>query len=299
MCFHRRFAAAVLLAVLPSIAIAEEKSMSLWPGVPPGRIAAVGDEADTTGPDGREVAGRPVIRLGNVSSPMLTVYSPPEDNNTGAAMLVCPGGGYHILAYDLEGTEVCQWLNSIGVTGILLKYRVPRPRGDARPIEPLQDAQRAMSLVRQNASRWGIDPERIGALGFSAGGHLVARLSTNYQKRAYEKLDATDEITCRPNFSVLVYPGYLFDRNSDAFSAAELPVSSETPPMFMTMAYDDPVDPENVLRFSIALKQVKVPVALHLYSSGGHGYGLRRTEQPVTTWPDRCEEWLRSAGWLE
>jgi acetyl esterase/lipase len=270
----------------------------VWPASPPGRIAAKGDERDTSDAKSNKVAGKPVIRIGNVSKPTLTIYSPAADKANGAAVMVCPGGGYNILAWDLEGTEVCEWFNSIGVTAALLKYRVPRPENDAMPIEPLQDAQRAMSILRSRATELNIDPKRIGVLGFSAGGNLSARLSTNYDKRAYETLDQVDATSCRPDFTMLIYPAYLFSKDSEAGLSANLPVNAETPPAFLTMAFDDPVDSNNVLRWATALKQSKVPVALHLYPSGGHGYGLRRTENASTTWPDRASEWLAGQGWL-
>ena len=276
----------------------EMKPEPIWHGTPPGKIAAKGEEADTSGPNGRNVAGKPVIRLGNVSQPMITVYPAPADTNTGAAVMVLPGGGYNILAYDLEGTEVCEWLNSIGVTGILLKYRVPKAGSDQRPLEPLQDAQRALGLVRERATEWKIDPTRIGVLGFSAGGNLAARLSTNYQTRAYAPADATDEVSCKPDFALLIYPAYLFDKDSDELIAKDLPVTDQTPPMFLTMSFDDPVNPENILRFSLAMKRVGVPVEAHLFPTGGHGYGLRPTDQAVTHWPTLAETWLKSSGWL-
>ncbi|MDX1926781.1 MAG: alpha/beta hydrolase [Pirellulaceae bacterium] len=269
--------------------------VALWTGNPPGRVGAKGEEKDTTDEKGGKVAGKSVIRLGNVSSPTLTIYKPPVDKNGGVAVLVCPGGGYNILAMDLEGTEVCEWLNSIGVTAGLLKYRVPKAEGDPRPIEALQDAQRAMSLLRSRAEELRIDPKRIGVLGFSAGGHLSARLSTNYATRAYQTVDDKDEVACKPDFAVLVYPAYLIHKEAET----ELPVNAQTPPMFLTMAADDPVDADNVLKFSLALKHAKVPVELHLYPRGGHGYGLRRTEAACTHWPDRVEDWMRAQGWLK
>lgn len=277
---------------------AASASLALWPDSPPGKITAQGPERDTTGENGRNVAGRSVIRLGHVSSPELTVYSPPPESNTGAAVIVCPGGGYHILAYDLEGTEVCEWLNSIGVTGVLLKYRVPRPEGtEGVPEGPLMDAQRAVSLVRSRAAEWSIDPEKIGILGFSAGGNLAARAATNFDKRAYAPLDDVDQVSCRPDFAVLIYPAYLFTAG-DELIAKNLPVSEETPPMFLTMAFDDGVGPENILRMGIALKRAEVSCEVHLYPSGGHGYGLRANEHQATTWPARCASWMDSMGWL-
>ena len=291
--------AILFLAFLSFPASAADSSISLWPSTPPGPNAADGDERNTSGPDGRMVEGKPVIRLGHVSTPMLTLYSPPEDKNTGAAVIVCPGGGYNILAYDLEGTEVCEWLNSIGVTAVLLKYRVPRDGKDI-PVGPLMDAQRAVSVVRKNAEAWKIDPARIGVLGFSAGGNLAARVSTNYTSRAYARIDETDDISCKPDFAILIYPAYLYNKDKpDALVSEGLPVNDKTPPMFLTMAFDDAVGPENILRMGLALKQHNVPAEVHLYPTGGHGYGLRPNEHEATTWPARCAAWLRASGFTQ
>jgi glycerophosphoryl diester phosphodiesterase len=279
--------------------LTNSQPIALWPGNPPGSSTAQGAERDTSDATSKQVDNRYVTRLGDVSQPSITVYPAPAGKNNGAAVLVCPGGGYNILAWDLEGSEVCQWLNSIGVTGVLLKYRVPRADKGNPPIEPLQDAQRALSIVRSRADQWAVDPERIGVLGFSAGGHLAARLSTNYQQRVYESMDSTDAISCRPDFSCLIYPAYLFDKNSDQLVSDSLPINASTPATFLTMAQDDPVDSENVLRYALALKRAKVPVELHLYQQGGHGYGLRLTNLPATSWPDRAYQWLSSTGWLK
>ncbi len=242
--------------------------------------------------------GKPVVRLGHVSVPEITIYKPEADKDTGAGVVVCPGGGYNILAYDLEGSEVCEFLNDIGVTGILLKYRVPRPKGqDAPPLGPLMDAQRALSLVRSQAREIGVRPDRIGVLGFSAGGNLAARLSTNFRQRAYESIDDVDEVSCRPDFAILIYPAYFFGPD-DELLAENLPVNQDTPPMFLTMAFDDRVGPENILRMGIALKRSEVPAEVHLYPTGGHGYGLRPSEHEATTWPDRCAAWMQANGWL-
>lgn len=272
-------------------------AIPLWPGRAPGETADLAEEKDLTKPTDDLIAGRRLIRLGHVSRPTLTVYRPPADRDTGAAVLVCPGGGYHILALDLEGTEVCDWLNSIGVTGVVLKYRVPRREGREPHAAPLQDAQRALGILRHRAAEFGIDPRRIGTLGFSAGGHLAAALSTN-PERTYPPVDAADAVSCRPDFAVLVYPGYLAVKEQNDRLPAELKVGAETPPTFLVMAQDDPVRVENVLHYSLALQQAKVPFELHVYPKGGHGYGLRRTELPVTTWPDRVADWMKAQGWL-
>ncbi len=192
-------------------------------------------------------------------------------------------------------------VESAGNNSGLLKYRVPRPEGDPKPIEPLQDAQRAMAILRSRAAELKLDPKRIGVLGFSAGGHLSARLSNSTGHRAYEPIDAVDQQEFVPNFTLLIYPAYLYDKNDkdpEAVVSADIPVSKDTPPAFVTMAVDDPVDSENALRYATALKRAKVPVSLHLYPSGGHGYGLRSTKSTSTTWPDRAEEWLKASGYL-
>jgi acetyl esterase/lipase len=230
--------------------------------------------------------------------PTLTVYRPPAEKDTGTAVLVCPGGAYRILAMDLEGTEVCAWLNSIGVTAALLKYRVPLRAGREKYAAPLQDAQRAMSLLRYRAKEFALAPERVGVLGFSAGGHLAAVLSTSGNTRTYAASDEADARNCRPDFTVLIYPAYLTVKEEADKLAPELKVSAQTPPAFIAMTQDDPVRVENALYYTLALKQAKVPVELHLYPTGGHGYGLRPTKELVTTWPVRASEWMLSQGWL-
>jgi acetyl esterase/lipase len=270
----------------------------LWPKGAPDEKGDVGEEHDTTKLDGGLVAGQRVIRLGNVSKPTLTLYRPPKEKDTGAAVLVCPGGGYSILAMDLEGTEICEWFNSIGVTGALLKYRVPARPGDDQHILPLQDAQRALGLVRFHAKEWDLDPKRIGVLGFSAGAHLTAYLSTHFDKRAYQPVDDADQASCRPDFSMPIYPAYLVLKGQDNKLAPEMTVTANTPPTFLVQAEDDGVRVENSLFYYLALKEAKVPAEMHLYAGGGHGYGLRPSASTVTTWPKRAEEWMRSLGVL-
>ncbi len=275
-------------------AAAEPTPIPLWPDRAPGETNLVSTEHDTSKPGDGQIAGKPVIRLGNVSRPSLTIYRPAAGKDTGAAVIICPGGGYSILAWDLEGTEVCDWLNSIGVTGVLLKYRVPK-----RANGPLQDVQRAVGLVRHRASEWGLDPRRIGVLGFSAGGHLSAELCANYAARAYLAVDAADGVSCRPDFQILIYPGGLIQKDASAKIAPQLAVNTNTPPTFIAMAADDPVRVENAFAYALALQQSKVPVELHVYPTGGHGYGLRRTSATVTTWPDRVTDWMKGRGWLD
>ncbi len=272
--------------------------LPLWPGTAPGDTGALGEEKDTTKPTDNLVAGRRVIRLGHVSQPTITLYRPPATNHTGAAVLVCPGGGYHILAWDLEGTEVCEWLNSLGVTGVLLKYRVPKRDGREAHAAPLQDAQRALGLLRHRAAEFDLDPRRLGVMGFSAGAHLSAALSTQFRERTYPLVDEADATSCRPDFVALIYPAYLTLKDETDRLNPNLPVTTNTPPTFITITQDDPVRAENALYYALFLKQANVPTELHLYPTGGHGYGLRRTEQTVTTWPDRMADWMKANGWL-
>lgn len=268
-------------------------TLPVWPGVAPGEPVNMPAEADTTTAKDRLVAGRPVIRLGNVSAPTLTLYSPPG-KNTGAAVVVFPGGGYHILAIDVEGTEVCDWLNSAGISCVLLKYRVPNTGTGHKSEAAVEDAQRALGLVRDHAAEWHIDPNRIGVLGFSAGGHLAAYLSSHYEQREYSPVDAADKLSCRPDFAVVVYPGYLALTDQNFALNPDVQPTANTPPTFIVQAEDDPVHVENAVSYFLALKNAGVPAELHIYAQGGHGYGLRRTELPVTTWPGSVETWLRT-----
>ena len=278
---------------------AEPLVFPLWPAAAPGETAVLPPEADVTKPKDNIVGGRPVIRLGNVATPSLTYYRAPVATNTGTTVLVCPGGGYNILALDLEGTEICAWLNSLGVNAALLKYRVPRRAGLEKHAAPLQDAQRALGLLRSRAAELGLDPARLGVLGFSAGGHLAATVSNNHATRTYPALDAADALSCRPDFTVLIYPAYLTVKEKSDAIAPELPVSAtNTAPTFIAMTQDDPVRVETGLYYYLALKNAKVPAELHLYPKGGHGYGLRRTEKDVTSWPDRAADWMKSSGLL-
>jgi acetyl esterase/lipase len=270
-----------------------------WPGVAPGDPAAAGPEVETPASQrGGIVAGKSIIRLGNVSTPTLTVYKPAAAKDTGAAALVFPGGGYSILALDLEGTEICEWLKSLGVTGILVKYRVPAQQNSPRRQAPLQDAQRAMSLARHNAAAWHIDPERIGVVGFSAGGHLAANVSNNYETRTYTAVDVADQEPTRPAFTMLIYPAYLVNPNDDNL-APEMKITAQTPSTFLIQAEDDGVRVENSLVYYQALRRAKVPAEMHIYRDGGHGYGLRKTDKGVTEWPLRAAEWLQREGLLK
>jgi acetyl esterase/lipase len=278
----------------------------IWPAAAPDSQPAAGPETTTTSVE--LIAGKPVVAVSNVSQPTMTVYSP-KGKDTGVAVVVFPGGGYQILAIDLEGTEVCDWLTSKGITCVLLKYRVP-DSGPAwhddcqchiHPKAPtaLEDAQRTVGLVRFHAAEWHIDPHKIGVLGFSAGGHLVANINTHFAQRAYASIDAADKESCRPDFAVAIYPGHLWADDKKFGLNPEVPVTSETPPTFLLQAEDDHVDGINQsLVYYIALKDAGVPVEMHLYAQGGHAFGLRPTKFPITSWPQLVETWLRTIGMI-
>ncbi len=269
-------------------------SLLLWPKGAPGPPADPKPEVDTTKPTDNLIAGRPLVRLGNVSSPTMTVYQPAAKDAPSPAVVVFPGGGYQILAIDLEGTEVCDWLNSINVTCVLVKYRVPNTGPYPKSSAALQDAQRALGMVRQHAGEWNIDPKRVGVLGFSAGAHLSAALSTHFDKRLYDPIDAADQLSCRPDFAFIIYPGYLANAAENMAPNNDIAPTAQTPPTFIVQAEDDPVHVENATVYFLQLKAAKVPAELHIYAQGGHGYGLRRTTLPVTTWPDTAAIWMRT-----
>jgi len=286
-------AAALLAQTVAWQPAPDQETLHLWPNGAPDATPNPAPEVDTTTPQQPLIAGRPLIRLGNVSDPTLTLYAP-KQNNTGAAVVVFPGGGYQILAIDLEGTEVCDWLNSIGVNCILLKYRVPNSGPYPKSPQALQDAQRALGLVREHASAWHIDPNRIGVLGFSAGGHLAAALSTHYEKRMYSAVDDADRLSCRPDFAIIIYPGYLSLAEKNFEPNPDIHVTAQTPPTILVQAEDDPVHVENSIVYFMALKHAGVPAEMHIYAQGGHGYGLRPTALPITHWPHLAKTWLHT-----
>jgi acetyl esterase/lipase len=244
-----------------------------------------------------EIAGKPTKWLTNVTTPTLTIYRPAKDKDTGTAVLIAPGGGYHNLGWDVEGTEIAEWLNSIGVTGIILKYRCPRRPGDVKGVPapgPLKDAQRALSLVRSKAREWGIDPRRIGMAGFSAGGHLVGATATNFEERSYQPIDDIDKVSCRPDFGIMAYSGYF--KVKDGLSPT-VRTPAGTPPLFFVHASDDTIsEVEHSVTFYLALKRAGIDAELHVYARGGHGFGVR--PGPCAGWMQCCTDWLRDRGML-
>ncbi len=282
----------ILLASAPVFSAADPITWNLWPGEAPGEIETLPPESDSTTDDSRLAAGKRVTRLQNVSVPTLTIYKPDPRIDTGASVIIAPGGGFRILAIDLEGTEVAEWATSIGLTAIVLKYRVP---GAARnPDKPwfaaAQDGQRAMSLVRSRSAELGIDPDRIGIMGFSAGGAPVTYTAL-VPERLYEPVDRHDSHSFRPAFAAPIYSGWWMPEGAE--------LSESCPPFFMVITYDDKDRSIGMSEVFIELKKANVSAEMHIYSEGGHGYGLRRTEKPVTSWNDRMEDWLRLKGFLE
>lgn len=276
-----------IFSLLSTMAMAQETPILLFPDGAPGETTKLKQKDDLSG---NKVAGCPVLRISDVSEPTLTFFPAPADNNSGATIIVNPGGGYNILAYNLEGTEICKRFNSHGVNCVLVKYRVPRREGLEKHQAPLQDLQRAIAYTRSHAGEWKIDPNRIGVMGFSAGAHLAAMASNSYAERTYPQVDNFDNASLRPDFCVLIYPAYLDGEN---FSISpELKVTEKTPPTFIVQTQDDHRLLNSSIFYYYALKEAKVPVAMSLYPSGGHGYGLRNTGDLVNEWPFRVMSWL-------
>jgi acetyl esterase/lipase len=273
----------------------------IWPGAVPDAIP--NPKPESVGPpEGREWWPR----ANDVSRPTMTVYAA-TDRNTGVAVVVFPGGGYQFLAMDLEGTEICDWLISRGITCVLLKYRVPDSgptMKDGRAYYPkvhtaLQDAQRTLGLVRQHAAEWHVDPRKVGVIGFSAGGHLAAAVSTHFTERTYPRMDAADDLSCRPDFAILVYPGHLWTPGTELTLRPDIRVRADTPPTFLVHAEDDDVDDvKHTLAYYVALKKADVPTEMHLYAQGGHAFGLRPSKSPIAQWPQLVETWLRTIGMI-
>ena len=277
-----------LLSMTTTTLTAQHEPVLLFPGGAPGESGKIKQKDDLSG---NKVAGCPVLRISDVDQPTLTFYPAPAGNNSGATIIVNPGGGYNILAYNLEGTEICKRFNEYGINCVLVKYRVPRREGLDKHAAPLQDVQRAIAYTRSHASEWGIHPDKIGVLGFSAGAHLSAMASTAYRTRTYPVVDSNDDVNLRPDFCILIYPAYLAGEN---FSIApELNVDADTPPTILIQTQDDTSHVNSSLFYYFALKEAGVPSALHIYPTGGHGYGLRNTGHTVNEWPHRVLSWLR------
>lgn len=267
-------------------------SVNIWPGKAPGEIKELPPEEDRTKDDDKLVAGQRLMRIGNVSTPQIEVFKPDPAIDNGTCVIVAPGGGHHILAYDLEGTEIAEWLNTLGITGIVLKYRVPARNPDTRWKAAVQDAQRTVSLVRGKADELGINPDRIGLMGFSAGAQ-TAGLTALLQARQYPPIDGYDDISFIPDFAGIIYLGYAIHEEPG------ISINPDLPPFFFAVTHDDSDRSIASAELYIELKKADVPAELHIYESGGHGYGLRPTEKPVTRWNHAMADWMKQIGMIE
>jgi len=289
----------------------------LWAGAAPGSKGVKDNEKVTDRGRGKGHRDRSIA---NVHKPTITIYLPPKNKATGTAVVICPGGGYGCCVVDKEGHDIARWLKSIGVAGIVLKYRLPRPQGHVYGHKvPLMDAQRAIRTVRHRAAKWNIKPDRIGIMGFSAGGHLASTAGTHFDgdRKSTNAKDPIDRQSCRPDFMILIYPvvslsdavghsgsrrnllGDKPDPKLVKYYSNELQVTAKTPPTFLISTSDDFVKPENSVNFYLALRKAKVPAEIHVYDRGGHGYGLRKTGDPVAGWPQRCQDWMKARGFLK
>ena len=287
MTWKQQLGAWLVWGMMGAAGFAQEKvEVKLWPNVVPGE----GKPLLAKVPNTQE-------RVSDVTDPTITLY--PAEKPNGCAVVICPGGGYQHLAWAKEGLEVAEWLNTLGVTAAVLKYRVPRRDPENPHAAPLQDAQRAMRVVRQHADEWKIDTNRVGLLGFSAGGHLAVMTGTHWDENTYEKVDEADALSTRPDFLIPIYAAYLHDLQDKTKLSPLVRVTPKTPPTFMAITWDDQDRAIYSALLLIALKQAKIPCELHVYSQGGHGYGLRPSDKPVSTWHHRCADWLKLSGFLE
>ena len=271
---------------------APETTLNLWPDLPPGGVPeGIGEEKWEPGDE-----TPPIVRVGSVSIPTLAFYPAPNPN--GACVVIFPGGGFTILAYNHEGSEIAEWLNGLGVSAVVVKYRVPRRVGAPKYWAPLQDAQRAIRLTRARAEEWKIDPQRIGVLGFSAGGRLTVAAALDYNVKTYDPVDEFDKLSARPDFAIPIYPAYLLDDEKDVSSDAklsdELHLDANMPPFFFSVANDDANRAAAAARFYVKAKELGVPCELHIPVSGGHGYGIRSDRGVAAQWNKNCENWLRA-----
>ena len=297
--------AAALFVLVAWAAAAEPLVVDVWPGTVPDEKGDIGRERIRMSPklDRTQVeVTEPTRMITDVSKPTITIYRPAREKDTGTAMLICPGGGYWDLYWQLEGQEVAAWLNSIGVSGIILKYRVPRrpdePKGEPAR-RPLQDAQRAVSLVRSKAREWGINPESIGVIGFSAGGHLAMATATSFDKRTYEPIDDVDKVSCRPDFAISAYGG-LLKKTEKGEWAPWLGIPNGTPPVFLVHGGSDLISPPQQSVFMyLALKRAGISAELHIYAGAAHDFGVRTNNHPYSRWTVSCADWMRDRGFLQ
>jgi len=299
----------IILLFIMNVLIVRSQTVTLklWPeGIP-------GSKTDPSYVEKITITDGKTIRCEKVVTPDLTVFLPEPEKSNGAAVMICPGGGYGALAFDHEGNAIAKWLNDNGIAGIILKYRLPSDLiMKDKSIGPLQDAQEAMRVIRRHAEEWKIDPKKVGVIGFSAGGHLASTISTHYAEKVY---DVKDNTSARPDFSLLIYPVVSMDtlvthrgsRNNllglkpgddlvRRFSN-ELQITADTPPAFLVHSSDDDAVPVmNSIGYYKGLQKNKIPAELHIFQKGGHGYGLAIGRGTESSWPDLCIKWLKAMG---
>ena len=282
----------------PELMSQDNQEIKIWPnGLPAGAVQLDADkikklrEEEKADPRGHKLY---------VDTPTLTIYPAPTETANGCGVIICPGGGYNVLAWQHEGVELAEWFNSIGVSAFILKYRVPRRIPDKIHWEPMQDVQRAMRLVRHDADKYKIDSERIGVLGFSAGGHLTVMSGLQYDTKCYEPIDEADQVSARPNFICPIYAAYLADgyKDNKAELGSLITVTENSPPAFMAVTWDDKFRGAQSALLFARLKEHGVPAEFHGYAKGGHGYGIRKSDNPVSKWHHQLEAWLQSSGFL-
>jgi acetyl esterase/lipase len=291
--FLLSFLASSLLLCTPGFAAPEPLTLKLWPEGPPSALAP---KSAATEKLIKSYGGVTSTRVSDVTDPTVTVYFPDKPNGT--SVIVAPGGGYMFLSYAHEGTQVCEWLNSLGVTGVLLKYRTPT-RDETEPFKlPVQDAQRAMGLVRHHAADWKLDPKRIGVLGFSAGGNLAGHTAWDRGPRTYPQSPDLDDPRA-PDFLIFIYGGGFLDPADRSKFRPGFGVPADAPPAFFVVAHDDKSNPVEAAMLYLEYKKQNLPAELHIFAKGGHGFGMRKDNHPINDWPQRCAEWMKSVGVME
>ncbi|TCN25095.1 alpha/beta hydrolase [Mesobacillus foraminis] len=292
-----------------------DKEILLWDGAAPGSENVELTQQIIERSKDPKVLDRAIV---GISKPSIIPFFPAKGKANGTAVLIMPGGGYERVVFDKEGYDIAQWLNSKGVTAFVLKYRLPAEGHDQGHLAPLQDAQRAMRLIRENASEWGINADSLGVLGLSAGGHLASTLGTKYDEEVYKATSKTDQQSARPDFMILNYPVISMDEEithagsrknllgaqpSDEMAklfSSELNVDQDTPPAFIVHANDDTgVPSKNSVLFYQALNEANVEAEMHIFRKGGHGFGIRLAEGPISLWTELAEEWMEASGFME
>ena len=289
LCIHL---AALCILCGPASAAPERLTLKLWPDRPP---TAMAPKSEATTKLIKSYGGTNATRISDVTDPTVTVYRPDKANGT--SVIVAPGGGFMFLSWAHEGTQVCEWLNSLGVTAVLLKYRTPTRDEPEMFTLPVQDAQRALGLVRQHAAEWSLDPKRVGLLGFSAGANVGGHVAWDRGTPTYPQQPGLDDPR-GPDFLVFIYGGGFLDKDDKSKFRAGFSVPADAPPAFFLVAHDDKSNPIEAALLYLEYKRRNLSAELHICAKGGHGFGMRKDKHPINEWPQRCAEWMKSMGFL-